>query len=383
MKRALLLLAVALSGCFNPDDLLPISGKLVSDGGVGGQRVELFRGEVPTRAGGCPSPRLVTETTAAADGTFTVDVLRAQAQRLTLPGGFCFQAKTRFESGTTAVTTFRNVNAEYALPPMRDWRPGLRPDAGVRSFLFSVAPRPELEGPGGFADAHRAELVTEDGGLVWARPTSSVTSPNAGPKRMTFTDEELEDFGGTVQLVSRFVFAGIIVSPGQHEHVQMELRAGQTFPFVGTTIPFSRGLSCPPFEDPCPFTDGSLQRVDGGGLTTLSLRWPLPRLVQGVLLRGVEAGPTSITARLIGEDGGVLQQSSENWVPTRWDVPIDYWPADEFVPLETQLAPGERVTMAPRFVSLYFSVLFETATGIDLTFDGGLTAMTEFSVLER
>ncbi|HEY1087879.1 MAG TPA: hypothetical protein VGE37_09300, partial [Archangium sp.] len=151
MKRALLLITFALSGCFNPDDIFPVEGRLISDGGVGGQRVELFRGEVPTWKGGCPSPRSLKEFTAEADGTFTLDVFRAQAQRLGTagvaaitgnesPGGFCFQAKTRFESGAEVVATFRNVNGEYQLPPLTDWNAGVIPGSVSSRFSLPAPP---------------------------------------------------------------------------------------------------------------------------------------------------------------------------------------------------------------------------------------------------
>jgi hypothetical protein len=392
MKRACLLIACFVSGCFNPDDIFPVEGRLISDGGVGGQRVELFRGEVPTWKGGCPSPRALKEFNAEADGTFTLDVFRAQAQRLGTaglasvtggeqPGGFCFQAKTRFESATEVVATFRNVNAEYQLPPLTDWIANVSPGAVFYRFELATPPAPSR--PGGFAEAARVELVTEDGSLAWAHAVRSSFSPDGGLRSafVTFTDEQLEDFTAALQPVMRFGYAGIIVSPGQHEDVTVDLRAGRPFPVQGDTIPFSRGLSCPPFADPCPLTDGKLDRVDGGSVPQVSLRWSLPRRLSMVLLRGVETGPASVTARSLGADGGTAARGNELWAANRWDIPVEFWPGDEFVPLEDQLGPDRTAVMMPRFVSMTLYSA-QPSVGLDLTFPGGLAGITEVSIFE-
>ncbi|HEY0880534.1 MAG TPA: hypothetical protein VGD87_03330, partial [Archangium sp.] len=315
----------------------------------------------------------------------------AQAQRLGTagvaaitgnesPGGFCFQAKTRFESGAEVVATFRNVNGEYQLPPLTDWNAGVIP--GSVSSRFSLPAPPSPQRPGGFAEAARLELVTAEGALVWATPTTISAGPDGGSRTSFggFTREMVEDFTASLRPALRFGYAGIIVSPGQHEDVTVDLWAGVTQPVQGSVVPFSRGLSCPPLADPCPLTDGRLERLDGGFAARVSLRWGGARRPSMVLLRGVETGPSSITGEALGVDGGIAGRSSELWVTNRWDIPVEFWPGDEFVPLEDQLGADRSAVMMPRFVRL--GLPSRPSLGLDLTFPGGLAGITEVSIFE-
>lgn len=312
---AVLLVAIAsLSGCFNPDDIFPVHGSITSPDSVSGQSVRLLRdssieaAQLPT----CSEAKPFKETTTDEAGNFSFDVFRAQAQKLTGFGQFCFRVETTFPSGTTAFSDVR-IDSELTLPPFPDWRAQPSRVDGVLHFE-PLAPLQAEESFEGDQLSHRAEWVTGDGGLAWVVDDHFFASDGSAPVRqpMGFEDVVLEDFSGSVRLTARLTKVTSGVGPFGGGSSTIEVRSGQTLALTGTRPPISRGLPCPPLETPCPLTDGDLTEADAG-VQTVTLTFPLPTPLSAVVVRGAVShgngsniSPSAMAVLLMDPDGGVL-----------------------------------------------------------------------------
>ncbi|MGV3623337.1 MAG: hypothetical protein ACO1OB_21130, partial [Archangium sp.] len=100
LRRGAVLVALLISGCFNPDDLIPIRGSVDAPG----QRVELLR------AVRCDDAwQALKDTNADESGAFSFEVFRAQIQNLGSRTPHCLRAQSTFPSGTRAESTIRQL----------------------------------------------------------------------------------------------------------------------------------------------------------------------------------------------------------------------------------------------------------------------------------
>ena len=185
MRRALLVIPLVLSACFNPDDILPVHGSLTSPDPVAGQVVRLLRDPAGARESNCTEAKPFKETTTDEAGKFSFDVFRAQATRLSGMGTFCFRVETTFPSGAYAFSEILGLFGEETLPPFPDWRAQpTRADGALR--FEPMAPLPETgETFEGDQLVHRSEWLTEDGGLAWAADDRVLAVDPDAPLRPT------------------------------------------------------------------------------------------------------------------------------------------------------------------------------------------------------
>jgi hypothetical protein len=374
--RGSLLLFVLLSACFNPDDILPVKGTITSPDPVEGQVVRLLRESRIEGNQTCANATAFKETTVKADGAYTFDVFRAQAQKLTGFGQFCFRLETTFASGSSAFTDFE-LQSELQVPTIPDWRPSpLIVDEEV--FFTPVKPRVSPEDPSEIL-VHRARFVTADGGVAWERDDRLFDLTTQLPVRfigVPLPTEALEDFSGSLDFVARLTVTGESTGPfGDDRSKLVEFRANQPRALSGTRTPFSRGLACPPFAAPCPLTDGALTRTPGNAATRVVFFLPAPTPVSTIVLRGVETGVPLMGVLLGDADGGLVGQ-------VQHELPTSTWSQfPEFVPLEGDGGVPEFRLVLP---AAYSTIRLDggVVSAVVLTFPQGLDAISEVSLFE-
>jgi hypothetical protein len=383
MRPALLSsLLIISSGCFNPDDILPVHGTLTSVDPVEGQVVRLLRDPAAARESSCAGAQVFKETTADAEGRYSFDVFRAQAMKLTGFGTFCFRVETTFASGTTVFSDIVGLTGEVTLPPFSDWRAQPTRVDGVLRFE-PAAPLPMTESFEGDQLVHRAEWRTEDGGLAWAADdrvlaldeVTNEVSPMRQP--LAFEDLALEDFSGVVTLHARLRILGNDNGPFGTEATNIELRSGQTLTLAGTRTPLSRGLACPPLASPCPLTDGDLSMVDAGLGTGLGLVLPAPSSVSALVVRGVATQAQLLGMQLVDADGGTLPIVQKLLPTSLWNQGV---PSFVLRPL-----PDGGVDFVPMAEPRFFTLTFDAGIPVKevrVGFAGGVEQLSEVSVFE-
>lgn len=313
------------SGCFNPDDILPVHGTVTSPDPVAGQVVRLLRDPQPVSGPTCEDAKPFKETAADEAGNYSFDVFRAQATKLSDFGQFCFRVETTFLSGGAVFSDLLGLSGDVALPPFPDWRAGPSRVGGVLRFEPVMA----LPLPEGTQLTHRAEWFTDDGGLAW-RMDDRVLAFDAvdgqlvpSGQDLRLDDAALEDFSGVVQLRARVTTVEPEVGPFGANSTTIEVRPGQTLPLAGARVPFSRGLACPEVASPCPLTDGDLTPVDvDAGFAppfSVSFKLATPVPLSAVVVRGVETEATLMGVVLIGADGGALPLVQQLLPITLWN----------------------------------------------------------------
>ena len=321
MARGLLALLFILSGCFNPDDIFPMKGRVASIEPSQGQYVELLRDpDVTGGTASCDGARPFKTTTTDAEGNFQFALFRAQTQHLSGRGTFCFRVQTTFPSGARAWTDITGINGEITTATLREWRTGLFADGGVLQFSPPL-PLADAE-DAGFHISHRAQFEQADGGLVWQVDDdfSSFANHTSDRRPMEFDSLRVEDFSGTLQLTA-VVFEPAPPSDlgpfGNDGYWPVWLAAAATLPVTGGPGPLSRGLPCADLGSPCPLTDGSLESIDLAGRLSLSLQLPGATSVSAVVLRALEAPSLRIDVELFDADGGQVQAVQEQ-LPLGW-----------------------------------------------------------------
>ncbi|MBL8912610.1 MAG: hypothetical protein JNM17_18095 [Archangium sp.] len=311
MRRALIFMSVLAAGCFNPDDIFPIHGQVVSPQGVEGLTVELLRATDTGFNGSCEDAKAFKTTTTDAEGKFTFEVFRAQSMKLGGSGQFCFRARVAFPSGTVASTDVGGIFTEMTLSKFHDWEPNARLENGELKFspLFAVEDAEDA----GDTLSHRAEFTTSDGGLAWVADDlftefgDGMSPPPVTRAPMKFDARQVEDFSG--ELVFSAAFSerlGEEFGPfGSFNSTTVNVVAAQRLPVMGTTVPLSRDAGCPPAR-PCPLTDGALAVADLGSRNAVTLELPAPVLVSSVVLRELENSAPVIIATFFDEDGGTV-----------------------------------------------------------------------------
>lgn len=311
MRRlALGLISVLISGCFNPDDIFPVHGSVVSPDGVEGLTVELLRDSSTTLgAPTCEQGTPFKTTTTDAEGRFTFDLFRAQTQSLSGRGLHCFRVQVTFPSGATARTDLPAIGSEVNLPAFTDWRAAPRLEGGL--FRFEpVTDLVEAEDAGQLI-GHRLELLTTDGGLAW-RAEDMVTDPVGQFFRTTlrFDDARLEDFSGALRLTALVPGVRSDAPVFGEDSSAVWLQAAETVALTGTQVPLSRGLPCDSVATPCPLTDGDLAQVELGVRQSLSFEFPSEVDAGTLVLRGLQTLSPTFGVQFFAADGGRVQALS-------------------------------------------------------------------------
>ncbi len=397
MRISWLAAFVALSGCLNPDQILPIHGVVTSIDPVQGQVVRLLRHSqevgqqvyVPCNPGkGQP----FKEAFADSEGRYAFELLRGETTSFTGFVSFCFRVETTFPSGSTAWMDLDGIPTELPLSPLRDWRPLLSVDAGVLQFE-PVIPLPVevpfvSDGPDGpkftVALNHHAELTTTDGAVVWEADDRFQVFDGGANYRETLPLEaaHLEDFSGTLTLEAELFDYTVIpfgISGFQLPPVQMR---GLPLSLAGATVPLSRGLPCTGFATPCPLTDGELALVDAGFLEELTLTLARPAVLRTIVLRQateafrlrpVQSTAPRIAAVITIEDGGTLAVEDASKSPAR---------RPRYSPPEYVLTPdGGPSVLRTRFIAINVDA-GGPAVSVRLFFGDGLVTITEVSLFE-
>ena len=361
-RKKLFLLSLLFSACFNPDDILPVRGTLVSSSPVEGQVVRLLRDPQTAMSTDCSGAKPFKETTASADGTFSFDVFRAQAIKLSGFGTFCFRVETTFASGSTVFSDIVALGGEVTLPPFTDWRAQPTRVDGVLRFE-PVAPLPEFESFEGDQLVHRAEWRTADGGLAWAADDRvmgfDLDGGNVLPERqpMPFDDEVLEDFSGVVTLFARLTVEGRDDGPFSTSPTTIELRSGDTLALSGSRPSLSRGLPCIELGAPCPLTDGSLGSIDGGAFSQpIIFELPAPTTFSTVVVRGVETQAQLMGMQLVTADGGTLPIVQKILPTSLWNAGVPGF-------VVRPLADGG-LEFGPRSDPRFFTVKFDAGVPV-------------------
>jgi hypothetical protein len=300
------LVIVSLSGCFNPDDIFPLHGSVTSLDPVQGQPVRLLRDAVIDGRSKCDDATAFKETTTDEAGNFSFDVFRAQAQKLTGFGQFCFRVETDFPSQSLAFADLR-LDTETTLPTFPDWRAQPRLENGVVHFE-PLTPLPAEETLEGDQLVHRAEWLTADGGVAWVMDDRFIDPQTGMLVRvpMPLDDAALEDFSGSVRMRAQLSKFEAALGPFGGSGSLIEARSGETLQLTGSRIPVSRGLACPALGTPCPLTDGRLDAADAGTSQSLTLTLSTPVPLSAVVVRGAETDALLVGVLLKDADGGAL-----------------------------------------------------------------------------
>ncbi len=389
MKRLVLLLLAMSAGCFGPDDIFIVDGRVTSPEPAE-QVVRLLRGKPDQQGTGiCGELKPFKDAITNADGGFVFEVFRAQAQSLTgFTTNFCFRVEAQFASGSRATTVVPQLFGPQTLPDLPDWRPLMQLDAGVVAFA-PLSPLPEVEGFEGTQLTHRLEARTADGGLAWRADDRVMAFGERTPQRVPLRFDEAvlaEDEAVTVRLRARLTApvdeapGGPGPGPGEPRRSfapVVEAEAGEALVVAGRAAPPSRGLSCAPLPAPCALTDGELTPVElGEGVTTVVLDLPTPLAVRWVVLRGLETTAGILAVQLGTADGGVapfVQQvlPQSLWLPVTEVVHVP-------LPDGGVLGLGEP---EPIFVAVPLPA-GEPAWRVQVSVPGGVRRLAEVSVLE-
>ena len=314
MRRlALGLISVVISGCFNPDDLFPVHGRVVSVDGVEGLTVEVLRDSNTTLgAPTCEQGTPFKTTTTDAEGKFSFDLFRAQTQSLSGRGLHCFRVRVTFPSGATARTDLPAIGGEVNLPDFTDWRAAPRLEAGLVRFT-PVRDLAEAE-DAGQRISHRLEFLIADGGLAW-RAEDQVVDPTGQisglfTQQLRFDEARLEDFSGQLRLSALVPGVRSEAPVFGEDSSSVWLEAAEKVSLTGTKAPLSRGLPCDSVATPCPLTDGDLAQVELGVRQSLSLEFRTEVDAGTLVLRGLQTLSPTFGVQFYGADGGRVWANS-------------------------------------------------------------------------
>ena len=378
MRAVALLVLMTCAGCLNPDDLFPVHGRVVSNAGVEGVRVELYRSRSAILDCDFTGLEPLMLTSTAADGTYAFEVLRAQAQSLTTFQSFCFEVRAHFDSGAESFTTIHSLDGKKEVATLYDWQPHPRFEGEVIHFE-PVVPASDAGLQASVVALHRAQVVS-GGDVVFESYDwlASVDGDGGVPTALRLPPEALEDFSGEVKLEARIrtaqsdseLFGG---GPVEDAMVQTTDR----LPVMGTERSLIRGLPCSPEGlDLCALNDGELSMaVFGGSINALPrVTLPVARPVRAVVLRGVTAIFNRAVLTGVTPDGGAAGPFAFEWQSPVWKV-------DEFQQQQPRGLPDggfEFPQLSGDFVVL--PVDAGVLKRLQLDFPGGLLSAEEVSV---
>lgn len=312
MKRPFAFFAVALAGCFSPDDIFVLDGTVAS-AQPAGNVVRMLRGR-PQEPDSCAQYAAFKETRTNADGRYVFEVFRAQAQGLTDGrDDRCFKIEVEFASGSRASAGLRRLFGPETMPVLPDWRPGMWLDAGTLGFTPIVVPLPgdTLEGD---LVTHRLEARTEDGGLAWRQEdlVAEVSDEVVDPRRVPLTFEPallVEDQALTLRLRANVLARPVEGSRdfgGRALALPVEVEAGELLRLPARSAPPSRGSPCEGVV--CALTDGDYRASLLSSLspTEVTVTFAAPLTPRWVVLRGLVQFGGPLELQLTGADGGTV-----------------------------------------------------------------------------
>jgi len=258
--RALPLAALLLlAGCQMPEDPLPVSGRVVSNGRPrAGVKVRLLRNL--TAGDACDQLKVIATTDTAADGTFRFDLIRQQATLGVAAGRWLRVEALVPGSASHASYTFQLGPGPLVLPdlPVGD----------------TFDPRTAKPSPRAFDE------VLIDGHVAWRTPAGGYAPAFDRPTRrrqvvvqelLVTVDDNALGTTSTVPVTLR------VVSPAVDREA------------ATSTAPPTRAMPCPGVDiTPCPMTDGRFLPVElPGNVRTLVVDLGEQRKVSELVLYGL------------------------------------------------------------------------------------------------
>jgi hypothetical protein len=379
MRASMTLVALLISACMSPDDLLVAQGKA----GAGAERVDLLRQKNAGffSGGTCDSPLPLQTTEPAGDGAYSFSLARSQVQRLDSKGSICLRATAAFPSGTRVWADAKNgISSRLTFPDLNDWIPNLT-FAADGALAFSSAadvepgcvPLEDEQNPGWSGvrqvpePLHRVSF-TVGGDVAWVE---------TNPAR--FGPEILEDFAGELAIEAQQLRCGkqiLGLPPSEYSAVlPVGWTSTERVSAAGHLAPVSRGASCVNVGTPCPFSDGKLTpfvfRTGGQGV---SLTLDKPRPIREVILRRVVTSDVTLaTVSVIDELGAVM--------PHEFPIARSAWPSDVLYGVAD--IDGKQIAYpTPIYLRFTLPEPIVLATRIDVMLDSGIDEISEVSLFE-
>lgn len=336
---------VLISGCLNPDDILPIKGTANQPG----QRVFLSRAVNPT-GGDCTRWKVLKFVDAGVDGSFSFDVFRAQATNIATLELYCFKVDSRYDNGSEFSSTMEQLVTEVQLLDFHRWEPNLRREGGE----FKFTPVHERTTDDSLIVQHTIE-VERRGQTVWRTTDFGLNLSTGAPSVRSLTDDPriYDEFGGTLSLKGTYAMVpmGIMEPIDLNELVlrpPVEATTRETLTLPSTVRPPSRGAACPGFGSGCGLTDGAFAGVNLRGANTVTIRLSAPLMPSLIVVRSLVTNAQMISAFGTTSDGGVVPFATVPLLREK-DPPGSNQPDGTYEP-------------APTFVSLSFDAGVEVAS---------------------
>ncbi|PZR03694.1 MAG: hypothetical protein DI536_35580, partial [Archangium gephyra] len=303
MRALALLGTVLLAGCFNPDDILPIRGTVER----AGQRVQLSRAVNP-EGGDCTDWKRLKTVDAGDDGSFTLDVFRAQATNIATYELYCFKVETTYDNGAHLSSTMEQLVTQVELLDFPRWEPNLRREDGGFRFEPIHAQRDD----GTLIVQHTLEVKRNEQTL-WRTTDLGLGGFSATPMPRTLVDDPriYEEFAGTASLKGYFaeIPMGIEQPIDLDELVlrpPVDGTTTETLALPRTVTPPSRGAACPSLGAPCRLTDGALEGVELDGAQTVTIEFAQPVKPSLIVVRALVTNSPVVGAFGTLRDGGVV-----------------------------------------------------------------------------
>jgi hypothetical protein len=390
MRTLALIGVLALAACSNdPDEIFTYTGQVLAPNRrspLVHKQVELLRSSDAT----CNTFEAYKLLFTDPDGGWTQQVYRGELQGAYLMerGGRCLEPKVTFSSGAITQLRLSVFETTSQAPAMFEWDTtvGLL-DGGL---LYTPIETPDATaaldadaGNLGVGVSHHVVVTAQNATLWIASDVVKNADRDAGsmPKReaMTIPSWLFEDFDATVSMEARearwVVSESASLVGSRSTAAVVRFFPSSTLEIFGGTAPISRGVSCPPFHDPCPLTDGFLTEVSItplDGVADLSL----PRLafLTRVVLRQANTVVPPPQIELFDDTGAMVG------MPT---AAIEY---GKFTPagLPDALRPRSAIVPSDGGIPLQSWLLSGVmpASRVRITFDGGLESAGELSLIE-
>jgi hypothetical protein len=307
IRCCVLLVALALVGCEDPDALLIVSGTFVtSHGDVGPiHSTSLLR----SNGNACSLSAPAVITTVPDGGFYFFEMLEATTHAQEGLQHDCFSVVAPSETGAESDVSFVMNGSDVSLPPTLEWTDPVEAaidDGGIHVTPSSLPATPGVQPAvdGGFDEQlYQAELRL-GADLIWAEPTDGGVT--------TFDPAVLEDFtpvAAGAQAIGTGMAGPFNLFVAAHQFVEESRTPGTSVANDHPRTPVSRGARCSTSLgplDPCPFTDGVLDRIAfDSGVSLMPTPLPesivitlgAPASIQTILIRDVslsfESGPTA------------------------------------------------------------------------------------------
>jgi hypothetical protein len=387
MRRLALTMLLMAAGCGQgPDDILSVRGSLLgaADEPVSGGTVQLQRhphSAAPSLFEVCEGSEPLKSTTSQDDGSFSLALLRAEAQTLASGGpanATCITLRTAFDSGTRVASHVLDPFYDLQLPPMTDWQPNLQLRADGTVSYRPVMP---FDAPNecqfSFEQYVGHRLTVWQGSDRFWETTDLVRGPDHAftHQDATLPPEALEDVNGTMSIDGHRSGCGTSVGGEFPKGENRSVRANRVWesperaPVNGSTVPISRGARCQGLGEPCPLTDGkAVPVVLEPSRRALHLTLSAPAAIRVVVFRSLSTN--AATVRLVaGTQSDPIELGDHRWTPRPYVV--------------ASTMQGQPVfAKVGQFLRLELPKPLGVSDGIDLEFDAPVTALAEVSFFE-